>query len=392
MATDEVRPPRFEAIDLLRGFVMVLMVLDHTRDYFDEPNFDPTDLSRTTPAYFLTRWVTHFCAPVFVFLAGTGAYLYGRSRRPGPGLATFLVTRGLWLILLELTVVRFGLFFHPAPGFYFGLVFWAIGWSMVALGAISALPSRAVGLIGVALIAFHNLFDGVTPESLGAWRPLGLILHQPGVIVLPKGAIFLVGYPLIPWVGVMAAGYAFGEIVGLEPKRRRTVTLGLGLALTAAFLAARAANVYGDPRPWSTRSDPAFTALSFLNATKYPPSLVYLLMTLGTGLVLLAAFDRFPPRGAAGRVLTTLGRVPLFYFLLQWYVIHGLAVLWAAARGLPVSWLFAGGFPLAAPEGWSLGLPGVYAACVVVLALMYPACRWFAGVKARSRAGWLRYF
>jgi len=386
---------RVEAVDVLRGAVMVLMVLDHTRDYLGNAAIDPTDLSRASPALFLTRWVTHFCAPVFAFLAGTGAYLAGSRGRSKADLAAFLATRGLWLIFLELTVVRLGLFFDPVNAPVILTVLWSIGASFVVLAGLVFLPSRVVGALGVLLIATHGLAGslGVSPDSTppAALQAAGALLLRPGLLPMPGGVTVLVVYPLLPWLGVVAAGYAFGEIIRLEPERRQRVTWNMGVVMTAAFVILRAWGVYGDPRPWTTQATPLLTGLSFINCTKQPPSPLFVLMTLGPAIAALAVIDRVGIRGPVSRVLVKLGRVPLFYFLLQWPVIHGLAVLLGVVRGLPVAWQFSPAALGPAPEGWALSLPGIYAAWAVVLAVMYLPCRWFAGVKARHPGGWLSY-
>jgi uncharacterized membrane protein len=384
---------RYDAVDLLRGLVMVLMVIDHTRDFFGDGTVNPTDLSKVTPALFLTRWVTHFCAPVFAFLAGTGAYLAGVRGRTRGSLAAFLAKRGLWLIFLELTVVRFGMLFNPAPKTALLLVFWSIGASFVVMSVLVFLPSRVVGALGVLLIATHNLADttSFSPGALGPLQPLAVLLLRPGLLSLPGGVNVLVPYPLLPWLGVVAAGYGFGEVVRLEPARRRLVMLVLGLGLTIAFVALRAWGAYGEPNAWTSQGTPLLTVLSFLNCTKYPPSLLFLLMTLGPAIVALSVLDRIGARGPLGQAILTFGRVPLFYYILQWYVIHSLAVLVALARGFPVGWLLADVFPSVPPPEWPLGLPWIYTIWAVVLAILYVPCRWFAGVKERHRGGWLSY-
>jgi uncharacterized membrane protein len=390
-------PParRVDAVDVLRGGVMILMVLDHTRDYFGNAAIDPTDLSRAGPALFLTRWVTHFCAPVFAFLAGTGAFLAGSRGRSRGELAAFLAARGLWLIFLELTVVRLGLFFEVVNAPVILAVLWSIGASFVVLAGLVFLPSRAVGALGVLLIATHGLAGGVSPGSgigtSAAWRAAGALLLRPGLLPLPGGVNVLVAYPLLPWLGVVAAGYGFGEIIRLEPERRWRVMGILGVALTAAFVILRAWGGWGEPRPWTTQATPLLSGLSFVNCTKQPPSPLFVLMTLGPALAALAVIDRVGIRSPVGRAVMTLGRVPLFYFLLQWYVIHGLAVLAGVVRGLPIAWLFSPAALGPPPEGWALGLPGIYAAWAVVLVFLYLPCRWFAGVKARHPGGWLSY-
>jgi uncharacterized membrane protein len=384
---------RVDAVDMLRGLVMVLMVIDHTRDFFGETSFSPTDLSRATPALFMTRWVTHFCAPVFAFLAGTGAYLAGARGRSRSSLAWFLLMRGFWLIFLELTVMTFALHFHPLPGNVFLLVLWSIGGSFVLLSGLVYLPSRLVGALGVLLIASHNLVDLVplSPGALGPITSLAVLLLRPGLVPLPGPVAIIMGYPLLPWFGVVAAGFGFGEVIRLEPTRRRALMVTLGLSLCALFVAIRALGVYGDPNPWTSQPTTVYSVLSFLNCTKQPPSLLFVLMTMGPALVALGSFDRIGAVGVAGRVLLTFGRVPLFFFVVHFYLIHALAVLAAALRGLPVAWLFSQVFPGTPPPGWPLSLPGVYAVWAAVLLLLYFPCRWFADLKRRRPGGWLSY-
>jgi uncharacterized membrane protein len=248
------------------------MTLDHVRDFFTDAHYDPTDLSMTTLAAFATRWVTHICAPAFFLLAGVGAYLCRVHCRP-PSPSLYLLIRGLWLVMLELTLVRFGFLFNLDYSFTFGQVIWALGWSMVVLAALVRLPLVAVGVLGAAMIACHNLLDGVDPNWLGgSWR----VLHGPqGVVPLCSGTIFYVKYPLVPWVGVMLAGYALGPVVARDTSASWGVLRVSGIVLTAIYVALRAANVYGDPRPWSVRGDAVFTVMDFVNCEKYPPSLLY---------------------------------------------------------------------------------------------------------------------
>ena len=398
---DPAKPPtspapvrRVDAVDVLRGAVMVLMVLDHTRDYFGNATINPTDLSQVSPALFMTRWATHFCAPVFAFLAGTGAYLTGSRIRSRGDLAAFLATRGLWLIFLEVTVVRLGLFFDPVSAPLILTVLWSIGASFVVLAGLAFLPSRVIGMLGVLLIATHGSADGFLPGSgaPSASQAARVLLLRPGFLPLPGGINVLVGYPLLPWLGVVAAGVGFGEVIRLEPGRRRQVMWMTGVAMIGAFVILRAWGGYGDPNPWATRATPLLTTLSFINCTKQPPSLLFVLMTLGPAIAALAVIDRVGIRGPVGRAVVTLGRVPLFYYLLQWYAIHGLAVLLGLARGLPVAWQFSAAALGSPPEGWAAEPAGRLAvAWALVLALLYIPCRWFAGVKARHPAGWLSY-
>lgn len=386
------KAPRVDGVDLVRGLVMVLMVLDHTRDFFGDASADPTDLGRSSPALFLTRWVTHVCAPTFALLAGVGVRLAG-ERGLGPGaLARRLLTRGLWLILLEQTVEKYGLLFRFNPGLLLGLVLWSIGGSFVLLSIFVAarVPARLVGGVGLVSMAGHNLLDLAPPDGLGWLRAVAPYLLRPGAIALPGGVTAIIGYPLLPWFAVVAVGYWLGGAYGLAPGRRRALLTALGLAAIGLFAALRVTGIYGDPRGWSPGAGGITAALSFVNVTKYPPSLQFLLMTLGLALLALAAFDR--GAGAPGRPLVTLGRVPLFFYLLQWYVIHGLALAVAAARGEPTGWLFVEAFPIQAPPSSVFGLPAVYGFWLVAVALLYVPCAWFARYKARHRGtAWLGY-
>jgi uncharacterized membrane protein len=390
--------PRNDAVDLLRGLVMVLMALDHVRDFFTNHPGDPAaNLATTTAGLFVTRWVTHFCAPVFVFLAGAGVYLAGARGKPKSELARFLLTRGLWLVVVELTLVRWGWFFDVGYGFSVLQVIWALGVSMIVLAALIFLPVRAVAAFGAALVVGHNLLDGVHAADLGAAGPLWNLLHESGMLH-PFGRALLVVYPLVPWVGVMALGYASGVVLTRPPDERRRVLVRLGAALTLAFVVLRAVNHYGDPHPWTAQRSPLFTAFAFLACTKYPPSLDYLLMTLGPAILLLGVVDA--RLGRAGqtprwaRPFVTFGRVPFFYYVLHVPLVHGLAVaLGAATMGAAGANAIAHKILLPDAESARVGFPlgVVYLAWIVVVLLLYPACKWFAGVKARSRSAWLSY-
>ena len=383
---------RVEAVDVLRGVVMILMALDHTRDYFGNAAIDPTNLATTTGALFLTRWVTHFCAPVFFLLTGTGAYLSGRRRSPAR-LSRFLATRGLWLVVLELTVMRFFWQFNVDYRVTLLTVLWALGWSMVALAALVRLPLRVTVMVGVVLIAVHNLADGVPASVLGVLAPLWTVLHAPGPLLVTARAFVFVAYPLVPWIGVMAVGYGLGQVFTWIPERRRAFLLRTGTCLTTAFVLLRGLNGYGDPRPWSAQPGAAFTGLSFLNTTKYPPSLLFLLMTLGPALVALGLLDRRTPRLL--RPALVVGRVPLFYYLLHVLVLHALAVVVCVARYGGAHWMVESPsidrFPMTQPPGWPASLPGVYLAWATAVVLLYPCCRWYGGFKARRADAWLSY-
>ncbi len=395
---------------------MVVMMLDHTRDFVHRDfmqGFDPTDLSHTNVVLFFTRWITHFCAPVFVFLAGTGIYLQSIRRRSKKELSRFLITRGLWLILLEFTVVRISVFFNVNYEFLGVMqVIWVIGVSMIVLAALIYLPLRVVAAFGIGMIALHNLLDrykvqggwqGPGSPVPGYWEKLYFILHQPfeafPLVGFPSPVVFVI-YPLIPWVGVMAAGYAFGAIYEFDVQRRQRILLIMGSVATALFAILRAFNYYGDPSQWSQQNTVLFTLLSFLNATKYPPSLLFLLMTLGPSMFALAWFEsnndssrRSESLGNKIRsVFITFGRVPLFFYLLQWPTTHFISVIVHLAAGKPVGWMFGG--PIGAsglPPGVGFNLAVVYACWIGGVILLYPLCKWFAGVKRRRQYWWLSY-
>jgi uncharacterized membrane protein len=385
---------RIDSVDLLRGLAMAIMALDHVRDYFHCSGFyfkfDPTDLSRTYTALFVTRWVTHFCAPVFIFLAGTGAFLSASRGKSKHELSKFLLKRGLWLVLLELTFLRVAWFFNLILLAQPVQVIWCLGWSMVALSALIYLPLWAVTAFGVAMIAVHNLFDGVLAQNLGALGWLWKVFHEGGLMQPTPWSGIFIAYPLIPWIGVMAAGYGFGRLLLLDRGARRKWLLTLGGSLVLAFIILRAINVYGDPTPWSEQKSRLFTFFSFINTYKYPPSLLFLLMTLGPAIMALALFDR--DWGRFARPLIVFGRVPLFFYLAHIPLIHGLAVLFAYARCGQATWLFQlpDYPPPPVPKDYGHSLPVVYLVWIAVLLILYPVCRWYAGVKKR-RDAWLSY-
>ena len=367
---------------------MLVMAIDHVRDYFSPYPYSPTDLTRAAPALFLTRWITHFCAPTFVFLAGTSAFLYARNNPAGRGGAQrFLLTRGLWLVLLELTVINWSWRFNLQ-----GLVLqvmWALGWSMVTLSALLYLPMRVIGALGLLIVFGHDLLDGLHFDAVAshgmamAW--LWAVLHE--VHSSAGDFRFVVLYPVLPWIGVLLLGYCFGEVLLFPEAPRRRCMLAIGLSAMALFLLLRLGNIYGEPNPWTDNPrGPLFTALGLFNVSKYPPSLLYLLMTLGPVIALLPALERWGD-GLARRI-TVFGRVPLFFYLIHIPLIHG-AVLVAALilfgripeTNGPIS-------PAALPPGYEPSLLRVYAVWAVLVVALYPACRWYAGYKARNRALW----
>ncbi len=383
---------RLEPIDLLRGVIIVVMALDHTRDFFGTIGADPTNLDTTSPSLFFTRWITHFCAPVFFLLTGTGAFLALRRRTPAD-LSRFLLTRGLWLILVEGVILRTLMQFNVDYHVTLLTVLWALGWAMIALALLSRLPLPVVVAFGVTLVIGHNALDGIRAADLGAWGPLWSFLHAPGILWADADHLVLAAYPVIPWIGVTALGYALGSVYAWPAERRRSFLLRLGAALTAAFLVVRALNVYGDPRPWAAQAGAGWTLISFLNVNKYPPSLLFLLMTLGPALVLLGLFDRGTPR-VLGPALT-IGKVPFFFFLGHFFLIHLLATLVCFIRYGAIHWMFESPsldrFPVTPPPGWGYPLPIVYLVWVTVVVTMYPLCRWYAALKARRTDPWLSY-
>jgi len=384
-----LKPVRIESVDILRGVIMIVMALDHVRDFFGNSGLNPTDPANTTIALFFTRWVTHFCAPVFFLLTGTGAYL-SLGRKSTRELSRFLFTRGLWLIFLELAVVRcLGWQFNFDYHVTMLNVLWALGWAMIVLSALVYLPASLVTTFGVVMIATHNLLDSIRGSN-----PLWSILHSPNVIFSNPQHIVFVAYPLIPWAGVMAAGFGLGQIYRWNSSRRRAFLLPLGIGLTVAFIVLRGIDIHGDPFHWTTQKSAAFTVLSFLNANKYPPSLLFLLMTLGPAMLFLWVVDGRIPRFL--RPALVIGKVPMFYYLLHIPLIHLLALIVCYARYGEVHWMFESSnlaqFPITPPPGWAFSLPIVYLVWALVVLALYPLCRWFAGLKQRRGDAWLSYF
>ncbi len=415
---------RINSVDMLRGLVMVFMLIDHTRDFVHHDTFffDATDMTRTYPALFFTRWITHFCAPIFVFLSGTSVYLQLARGKTKPELTRFLITRGLWLIVLEFTLIRFLVFWNFDLTQFLGMaqVIWVFGWSMILLAGLIYLPLRAIAAFGIGMIALHNLLDPIriapwqgpgTPAP-GVGGSLWMVLHQAGV-VLPfgfPGPILLILYPLIPWLGVMAAGYAMGVVYDRSPEERRKWLIRWGAAIIVGFVVIRAINVYGDPSEWSVQKSAIMTVASFLNLQKYPPSLLYLMMTLGPALLALGVWEKYnatprsvpqggevlsvePTRasGLAG-MLITYGRVPLFFYILQWIYAHAAGYLLSLLAGKPTAMYFRLPGPgSATPDNVGFDLWVVYAVWFVGVLLIYPLCKWYAGVKASRTDWWLSY-
>lgn len=384
-------PSRITSIDLIRGAVMILMAIDHVRVYSGVPAGGPT------AGVFFTRWITHFCAPAFIFLAGTSSFFYGRKHY---GLSRFLLTRGIWLIFLELTVLRLGWTFNFDFSHYeMAGVLWVIGVCMIIMSGLVKLPLRVVGIIGVVIIAGHNLLDSHLRAILqgsdgsqvsGLWK-LGYVGFYAGPIHLGE-LNFIVLYSIVPWIGVMAAGYAFGQILLMEQTRRDKICLIIGLSAIGLFVVLRGFNLYGDPFPWH-RGGRAPALLAFLNTTKYPASFNFLLMTLGPTIALIPLLQR--ANGALARVITVFGRVPFFYYVLHIPLIHLLALVVSEIRSGAVSpWLFAS-HPMGnppPPPGYVWSLPLLYLVWAITIAVLYFPCKRFAELKAKRHSSWLQYF
>lgn len=383
---------RIEAVDVVRGLIIVLMALDHVRDFFGDQSAQPTDLATTTVALFFTRWVTHICAPTFFLLTGVSARLT-LGRISGPALSRFLLSRGAWLLFLELVVMRFALQFNVDYHVTIITVLWGLGWAMIVLAGLIWLPSWLIAGFGAILVVGHNALDGIDVSSLGVWRPVWAFLHSPGILFSNAHAVVVVSYVLIPWVGVTALGYVLGQLYQDNGARRQSLLWGIGLSMTVGFIVLRWLNIYGDPVPWMTQRSALWTTIAFLNTNKYPPSLLFLLMTLGPTLLLLGAFENAVPRLL--RPALIIGKVPLFFYVLHFYLIHLLATATSYLRFGEVANTFRSPdlahFPFTQPPGWGAPLGVIYLLWIAVLVLMYPLCDWFAKLKGRRRDWWLSY-
>jgi uncharacterized membrane protein len=387
---------RLESIDILRGLVMVIMALDHARDFFSNLTFPPENLEKTYYALFFTRWITHFCAPLFFFLAGTGAFFYGQ-RRSIADLRRFLLSRGVWLIVLEFTIIGTAWTFL-APWGLFGVI-WCLGISMLVLSQLVRLPVRWVAILSVAIIATHDVTDTLRPESLGSWGWLWSLLHVSGPLTIADRFHNFVLFPLVPWFAVMSGGFALGEVLRRERTARKRAIVLLGAGMTLAFVLLRITNLYGNPPDgagvvspgtWHLQATLEKTVILFLDTEKYPPSLQFLLMTLGPSLLLLAFLDSDRLR-LIWKPLLTFGRVPMFFYILHLYVIHGLAVIVAFVFHQPVRWLFHGAIFGRIPPGYGYDLPFVYLMWAATIAVLYGPCVWFARLKQVRKDWWLSY-
>ena len=411
-APDTQARRRLTSIDIVRGIVMILMAVDHVRVFSGVPAGGPT------PGVFFTRWITHFVAPAFIFLAGTAAYLHGTRLARRSDLARFLFTRGLWLILLELTIVRLSWTFNfDFQNYLLAGVIWVIGCCMILLAGLVYLPIAAIATFGLLVVAGHNVMDFITPglsESVGSNPIFALLYFGGGFRLGANGPPLVILYSIVPWIGVMATGYAFGVVMQKPPAQRRAFCFRLGFASVVLFVLFRASGVYGDPRPFRFTPPPAPSAsaqtagappptavrrpqmpraLAFLATNKYPASLLFLLMTLGPMFIALAALDS--AHGPMANALASLGRVPLFYYLLHIPLIHLLACIVSLLRAGAIDpWLFAN-HPMMnppPPPGYTWSLPLLYLVTAVAVVVLYFPCRWFARLKERRRdLSWLSY-
>ncbi|WP_210465428.1 DUF1624 domain-containing protein [Rufibacter roseolus] len=398
-ATTTTSPPpleqktRVSSIDVVRGLAIVIMALDHVRDLMHTTALvqDPLDLKTTTPALFLTRWITHFCAPTFVFLAGTSAYLslkkdgnYARAQR-------FLLSRGFWLMVLELTVVGFGIWFDIFFRTIMFQVIFAIGFGFVVLGLLLRLPSRVLGGIGLAIILLHNLLPPVGPAQSMLGKFAYSILFRPGFSQPSEHLSLLVAYPVIPWLGMLLLGFGFGEVFKLAEAPRRKLLFLAGAVALAVFAVLRFTQVYGEPNPWAAQETPLLTFLSFINVTKYPPSLLYTALFLGLMFLLLGFLNR--AQNGFTRFFSTYGRVPMFFYLIHWYTIHTSMLVMVLLQGVSWNDLPFGSLEFGRPKtGVGLELPFIYLFWISLVLVLYPLCRWYGRYKAAHPENrWLSY-
>ena len=387
---------RVTAIDVTRGLVMVIMALDHVRDLLHTPALtqNPTDLATTTPEIFLTRWITHLCAPTFVFLSGTSAYLSLRKQNTlgdTDGAARrFLLKRGVVLILLELTVVNFAFWFDIHFQTIMLQVIYAIGGGLILLSLLAKLPVKWVGIIGLVIVFGHNILQLVPQFTNPAARLGWALLFRSDFFPVSPAFALLVVYPLIPWLGIMLVGFATGQLMEQPVEQRKPMLLRIGLGALALFVMLRLLNVYGDPAPWAAQKNGLFTFLSFINVTKYPPSLLYDLLLLGLMLLILSAADGAD--NALTRWLMVYGKVPMFYYIIHWYLVHLSMLGMAFLQGYSWADIPSGPMNFGRPNGAGISLGGVYAVWFGLVLLLYPLCKWYSRYKAdHPEIGWLRY-
>jgi uncharacterized membrane protein len=394
--------PRIQSIDVLRGLVMVIMALDHVRDFFHKVTLDdagaaatgPTDLATTTPVLFFTRWITHFCAPIFVFLAGTSVYLMS-LKKTKKELSIFLFTRGFWLIIVEVVLITFSWTFNPLYNLFILQVIWAIGISMILMGLLVQLPYKIILLIGLIIVFGHNILDYKTVNEGLKGTALANLLYFSEFSLIPLNSdhAVLVVYAFLPWLGVMMLGYCFGKLYtpGTDAALRRKKVLQLGAGAIALFVVLRLINMYGDPVPWSTQPrGTVYTFLSFLNINKYPPSLLFLCVTIGSGMLFLAFMETVQNRFTS--IMNVYGRVPMLYYILHFYIIHTLVVIVFYLQHFTNKDIITPGVPFFfKPNTFGFNLWGVYAVWIFVVAILYPVCKKYNRYKSTHKKWWLSY-
>lgn len=372
---------------------MIIMALDHTRDLMHVTSVTntPTDLQTTTVALFMTRWITHFCAPTFVFLSGASAFLVFKRTNDLKTTRRFLISRGVWLVILEFTLVNFGIWFDIHFSVFIFDVIATIGFGFIALGLLLRASTRTILITGLAIIFLHNLSLFIPNSQTSLLSRLSMMLVSPGAIPFGKGGLFIMGYPPVPWLGIMLVGFAGGKLFERPIPNRKRIFLKIGLAALALFVVIRGINIYGDTFQWGTQKTPLFTLLSFINVTKYPPSLVFCLLTQGVMFLLLYVAESLHNKFA--KVTMVYGQVPLFYFLIHWYILHPLMFAIVFAQGYKYTDLVFG-VSLGRPKGMSgVNLWFVYAIWILTLILLYPLCKWYGNYKkAHKEKKWLRYF
>jgi len=401
MSNQAISRYRVQSIDVLRGIVMVIMALDHVRDFFFKVDIgnaatvatDPTNMATTTPALFFTRWITHFCAPVFVFLSGASAFLIGQKKTKAQ-LSAFLITRGIWLVLVEWFIITLGWTFDPLYHIFILQVIWAIGVSMVILGLLVYLPVPIIFLLGFIIVFGHNLTDfGFASQLKGNVFADLAYFGVFKVNSISASRFFIIVYSFLPWTGMMLLGYCMGKIytAGFDPGRRKRILRLTGLTLVLLFLVLRFTNWYGDPEPWSAQPrGPVFTFLSFLNVNKYPPSMLFACMTIGPALILLSGIERI--RNWFTEIMNVYGRVPMFYYIIHFYIIHTLVVILFYVTGHGNKDIVTpNNIFLFRPSDLGFGLPGVYLVWIFVVVVLYPLCKRYDRYKSTHTYWWLKY-
>jgi uncharacterized membrane protein len=384
---------RINSIDIVRGLVMIIMTLDHTRDllHVDSITHQPTDLTVATPILFFTRWITHLCAPTFVFLSGVSAFISFKNKDNVTASRNHLLTRGIWLIILDLTLVNFGVWFDVHFSVFLFDVLSAIGFGFIILALLLKTPLNTIGFIGLMIIFLHNLSPIIPLAETSTFKTFLMPFFSPAAFQLSGGITFVVGYPPIPWLGIMLVGFSTSRIFEQTIENRKKIFLKIGLVSLLLFVALRTINIYGDSFQWATQKNSFYTFLSFINVTKYPPSLLFCLLTLGIMFFILTAMEGV--QNKLTDIATVFGKVPLFYFVIHWFIIHPLMFAMVFLQGFKSSELLFG-FNFGRPkDGSGVNLWAIYLIWVLVVAMLYPICKWYGNYKQNNRQiKWLSYF